>query len=145
MPTDIAKLIGKLASQAGRPEVARVELIRVMRKIVSITRDNTLHLSTPQITVANNAEMSINKAAPMPVLLEEAATATSIKNIVDDIFSLPTTSNALKQEAFALLYECVVKHAELDPARKMWRNDIIQRLSHEELSRYDCFVFYEIV
>ena len=130
MPTDIAKLIGKLASQAGRPEVARVELIRVMRKIVSITRDNTLHLSTPQITVANNAEMSINKAAPMPVLLEEAATATSIKNIVDDIFSLPATSNALKQEAFALLYECVVKHAELDPARKMWRNDIIRNVCH---------------
>ena len=131
MPTDIAKLIGKLASQAGRPEVARVELIRVMRKIVSIPRDNTLHLSTPQITVANNAEiMSMNKAAPMPVLLEEAATATSIKNIVANIFPLPATSNALKQEAFALLYECVVKHAELDPARKMWRNDIIRNVCH---------------
>ena len=43
---------------------------------------------------------------------------------------MPATSNALKQEAFALLYECVVKHAELDPARKMWRNDIIRNVCH---------------
>ena len=135
MPTDIAKLITKLASQAGRPEVARVQLINAMTKVVSITRDSKLQHSATcaQFTVANAIENSpIKKAAPMPVLLEEAATAPSIKNIVASIFSSPNASRALKEEAFALVHECVVKHADLDPARKIWRNDIIRNVCHEK-------------
>ena len=132
MPTNIAKLIAKLTSQAGRPQVARVELFNAMTKIISITRDMYLRLETG-ITFANGMEaLPIKKAAPMPVLLEEAATAPSIKNMVASIFSSPDTSRALRDAAFALVWECVVNMAHLDPARQMWRNDIIRNVCHEK-------------
>ena len=85
------------------------------------------------ITFANGMEaLPIKKAAPMPVLLEEAATAPSIQNMVASIFSSPDTSRALRDAAFALVWECVVNMAHLDPARQMWRNDIIRNVCHEK-------------
>ena len=143
MPKEIVLLIAKLASQEGRPQIARVELLDALKNIIAILRRDGYHLSPNKLTVATRAAdgaaetllllSPLKKAAPLRVIFEEVVTLNTIKKIVESILSSQTTlSNTLKEKTIGLIHECVVNGAEDDHARSLLRNDIIRNVAHEK-------------